>query len=108
MKLINGDEFNETVLASEAPVLVDFFAPWCHPCKQLGPILEALKEHYGESLSVVKVDIDEPENYSLVTSLAIRSVPSLKLYKAGKCRETIVGLPPKDKLEASVAALVAA
>ena len=82
MKLITENEYNETVLASEVPVLVDFFAPWCHPCKQLGPILEALQDQYGEALRVVKIDIDEPENYNLVTSLAIRSVPTMKKSQA--------------------------
>ena len=98
MKEIIFSEFNSDVVTSEVPVIVDFFAPWCNPCKILAPTLEALEAQYEGKIKVVKVDIDAEENYELVTSLGVRSVPTLKFFKGGLSHESIVGLAPKSKI----------
>ena len=98
MKIITIDEYNSEVVRSEVPVLVDFFAPWCGPCKGLATVLEDISATYEGTLKVLKVDIDEPTNYELVTTLGIRSVPTMIFYKKGTIQETIVGAVPKNKI----------
>lgn len=102
MKEIIFSEFNSDVLTSDIPVIVDFFAPWCNPCKLLAPTLEALEAQYEGQIKVVKVDIDAEENYELVSGLGIRSVPTLKFFKGGLSHETIVGMAPKSKLQEAI------
>lgn len=106
MKEIIFSEFNSDVVTSEVPVIVDFFAPWCNPCKLLAPTLEALEAQYEGKIKVVKVDIDAEENYELVTSLGVRSVPTLKFFKGGLSHESIVGLAPKSKIIEAIEGLI--
>lgn len=74
----------DDLIKGEKPVLVDFFATWCGPCKAMHPILEELKARMGEQIHVIKIDVDGETNKQLVSSLQIQSVPTLALYKAGK------------------------
>lgn len=96
MKEITLSEFNESVTSKTTPVIVDFFAPWCGPCRVITPILSDLSEKYG--IEVVKIDIDKEENYDLVSAMAIRSVPTLRVWNGKEFDETVVGAPPRDKL----------
>ncbi len=93
--------FKEEVLDNDLPVLVDFWAEWCGPCKMIGPIVEEISEEYHDRLKVGKVDVDK--NSQVATQLGIRGIPALILFKDGKPVEQIIGAVPKahiiDKLD---------
>lgn len=74
----------DDLIKGEKPVLVDFFATWCGPCKAMHPILEELKSRMGDKIHILKIDVDGEANRQLVSSLQIQSVPTLALYKEGK------------------------
>ena len=95
---VNKDNFQEVVLNSDKPVLVDFWADWCGPCRMLAPVLEELaREHEGE-LQVGKVNVDE--EMSLAQQFGVTSIPMLLLFKDGKPVAKSVGYRPKAELEA--------
>ena len=96
MKVTNAN-FEKEVLQSEIPVLVDFFAEWCMPCKMFAPILEEAAEDYEEKLKIVKVNIDEA--ISLAQKYSVISIPTLKLFKNGEVAETFVGAMTSEELE---------
>jgi thioredoxin 1 len=93
---ISDDIFEEEVLKSELPVLVDFWAVWCAPCKMIVPTLEYLAQNYKEKLKVFKMNIDE--NMKISAKFGIRSIPTLLLFKGGELKETIVGALPQNKI----------
>lgn len=93
---ISDDTFEEEVLKSELPVLVDFWAVWCAPCKMIVPTLEYLAQNYKEKLKVFKINIDE--NMKIPAKFGIRSIPTLLLFKGGELKETIVGALPQNKI----------
>ena len=101
---IGEDLFEKEVLEAELPVLVDFWAPWCGPCSQLGPVVEDLAEAYSDRLKVVKVNVDE--NQSLAMEYGITSIPTLIFYQDGNEVETMVGLLSKDQLEEKIEELI--
>ena len=88
--------FEQEVLKSDTPVLVDFWAEWCGPCRMIGPSLEDIAKDMDGKLKVVKVNIDE--NPTTPSRYNVRSIPTLLLFKNGDLKETIVGLETKDKL----------
>jgi thioredoxin 1 len=90
--------FAERVLNSERPVLVDFYADWCGPCKAQNPTLAALAEDYAGRVDVVKLDVDESQ--ALAQAHGVRSIPTLVLFKGGEAIATRVGLSAKDELAA--------
>ncbi|MBN1548843.1 MAG: thioredoxin [Syntrophaceae bacterium] len=92
--------FENMVLKSDKPVLVDFWAPWCGPCRALAPILEELAKEYADSVHIVKVNVDENPETSLLYD--VRSIPTLLLIKNGKVGHTQIGLLPKNKLAALI------
>jgi thioredoxin 1 len=89
--------FNTEVIKSSIPVLVDFWAPWCGPCKTIGPTLDALADEYVGKVKIVKVNVDE--NSDTPNQYGVRSIPSLKFFKDGKMVEERVGVIPKSQLE---------
>ena len=93
---ISDDIFEEEVLKSELPVLVDFWAVWCAPCQMIVPTLEHLAQNYKEKLNVFKINIDE--NMKISAKFGIRSIPTLLLFKGGELKETIVGAVPQNKI----------
>lgn len=88
--------FSEDVIAAGKPVLVDFYADWCGPCKMVTPVVEALAGDLGEAVSVLKVDVDQ--NQELASTYGIRSIPTLVLFENGKPVESVTGVTSKEAL----------
>ncbi|HET8988852.1 MAG TPA: thioredoxin [Humibacillus sp.] len=88
--------FADDVLMSEKPVLVDFWATWCGPCRKVAPILEEINEQYGDKIEVVKLDTDA--NMDTAARYGVVSIPTLNVYVKGQVVKTIVGAHPKPKL----------
>ena len=95
-KSVSDDSFETDVLAADSPVLVDFWAEWCGPCKQIGPSLEEISDELGDALIVAKVNIDE--NPMTPSKYGVRGIPTLMLFKDGEVAATKVGALPKGKL----------
>ena len=94
---INKDNFSSEVLENDKLVLVDFWAEWCGPCKQIAPTLEELAEKYSENLSVCKVDVDA--NRELALQYNVRSIPSLMIFKNGEMVDSLIGAVSLEELE---------
>ena len=96
IKNCNENDFENEVLKSNLPVIVDFWAEWCGPCKMLTPILEELSNEMKNEINIVKVNLDE--NQDLAMKYSIRSIPTLLLFKEGNLIDTKVGLFPKSEI----------
>jgi thioredoxin 1 len=93
---VTDDSFESDVLQAQKPVLVDFWAEWCGPCKQIGPALEEISNELGSKVEVVKINIDE--NPMVPSRYGVRGIPTLMLFKGGKVAATRVGAIPKSKI----------
>ena len=100
VKELTDDNFDAEVLKSEVPTLVDFWAVWCGPCKQIAPTVDALADEYHGRLKVAKMDVDHhqivPQQYG------VRSIPTLLIFKGGKVVAQVVGAQSRSKLEAEI------
>jgi thioredoxin 1 len=96
---LSTDSFNDAI-AGASTALVDFWAPWCGPCRTMGAILEELADEVGDSTKIFKVDVDE--NGPLAGQYGVRSIPTLLIFKNGELSETMVGITQKDELKAKL------
>ena len=96
---LTADSFSKEVLESSQPVLVDFWAEWCGPCKMLGPILDELADEYAGRVKIGKVNVDDSQ--TLAAQYGIRSIPTLLLFHQGQIADQLVGLRSKRELVAS-------
>ena len=93
---ITDDNFESEVIKSDKPVLIDFWAVWCGPCKMIAPIVEELASEYNGKIKIGKLDVDSNQQTSI--NFGVRSIPTLLLFKDGKLKETIIGAVPKKHL----------
>jgi thioredoxin 1 len=97
---VNTDSFEQEVLQSDIPVLADLWAPWCGPCKALGPTIDEVATQFSGKVKVVKINIDD--NPELATRYSVMSIPTLLVFNNGDVAEQLVGLVPKAKIEAKL------
>ena len=102
---VNDANFDQEVLKSEQPVLVDFWAVWCGPCKAIAPIVDGVAATYAGRLKVAKVNVDQ--NGATPSRYGIRGIPALLFFKGGKVADQIVGYVPQDVIEEKVKKLIA-
>jgi thioredoxin 1 len=94
---VTDSDFEQEILKSEKPALVDFWAPWCGPCQRIAPIIEELATEYKDKVKVAKINVDESRK--VATDLGVMSIPTLMLFKGGKVIDKVIGLVPKDRLK---------
>jgi thioredoxin 1 len=97
---LSDQNFQTEVLQSSQPVLVDFWAPWCGPCRLIAPVVEQLADENAASLKVAKVNIDESPN--IAASLGISSIPTIMIFKNGQVVDRFVGVQPKTRLQNAI------
>ena len=101
---LNDSSFDTEVINSEKPVLVDFWAPWCGPCKALGPVIEEISNDFVDRVKVGKVNVDENPEISM--KFGIRSIPTLLVFKNGEVQDQIIGAVPKSEIEKALEKVV--
>jgi thioredoxin 1 len=97
---VTDNDFADQVLKSDTPVLVDFWAEWCGPCRVLGPVIESLSQDYEGRVKIAKVDVDS--NQQVAMQYGIRSIPTVMLFDKGQIVDTIIGVRPKSDYEKSL------
>ncbi len=97
---INDDSFEKIVLKSDKPVMVDFWAPWCGPCKAIAPTIDALEKEFGDKMTFVKVNVDD--NPVSPSKYGVQAIPTLIFFKNGEKADQITGMVAKQKLEETI------
>ena len=101
---LSDSSFESEVINSEKPVLVDFWAPWCGPCRALAPVIEEISTDFVDKLKVGKVNVDDNPEISM--KFGIRSIPTLMVFKDGEVQEQIIGAVPKSEIERALEKVV--
>lgn len=91
--------FDVEVLKASSPVLVDFWAPWCGPCKMMAPILDELAVELGDKIKITKLDVDSPAHQAIAERYGIQSIPNMKLFKDGQAVKDFIGFRQKDSFK---------
>lgn len=104
-KDVTDATFADEVLASEKPIMVDFWAPWCGPCRAVSPILDKIAEEHSEKISVVKLNVDD--NPETAMKYGITSIPAMYVFQKGEVVKRVIGAKPKPALEADLADFLA-
>src|SRR2546426_10935047 len=102
---VADDSFDREVVASPTPVLIDFWAPWCAPCRAIAPVVEEIAREYAGKLKVMKMNVDD--NPTTPSRYGVRGIPNLILFQGGQVKEQIVGAVPKPQLLKAISTVVA-
>ena len=105
MREVTDATFEKDVLQAEKPVLVDFWAAWCGPCRRVAPVLEQIAAEHADKLEIVKLNVDE--NPETAMRYQVTSIPAMKLYSGGEVVKTVIGAKPKPAIEADLASVLA-
>lgn len=100
VKVVTDSSWNKLVIANETPVLVEFWAPWCGPCRMIAPVIDELAKQYGDKIACYKLNTDDSPN--IATQYGIRSIPTVLFFKNGEKKESIIGAVPKSTLSATI------
>lgn len=103
---LSPENFEKEVIKSEVPTLVDFWAPWCGPCRMMAPVLENIAEKFDGKFKVAKLNTEEPANQSLAAIFQIQSIPNMKVFKDGKIVHEFIGFRPTEIFEKEISELI--
>ncbi len=105
IRILSSSDYDDAVSSTDVPLLVDFWAEWCGPCRAIAPMLEELADEFEGKVQIGKVNVDD--NQELAQKLAISAIPTLVLYKNGEIQDTVVGVQTKEKLRDRIEKLIA-